>query len=182
MTAAAKMPKCAGYSALDDRSAARIACIRAMAAENVSCTMLDRQSMRIPQLTVSEGQTWSSEDTRVFTSKSLFAPARRLHSLSIHSHRTDGCCPLRGRTHCLCYGRFAPCSMTSRSTAESGFKSETLLTPVPACRARLHRGQSNPVRWYRLALASPRASHCEYDPLSSMPPCASPWLGQPARL
>jgi hypothetical protein len=38
MTAAAMMPKSAGYSALDDRRAARIACIRTMASENVPCS------------------------------------------------------------------------------------------------------------------------------------------------
>ena len=37
MTAAAKMPKSDGYGALNDRSAAKIACIRAMASENVLC-------------------------------------------------------------------------------------------------------------------------------------------------
>jgi hypothetical protein len=41
VTAAAKMPKRVGYGALEDRSAARIACIRAITAENVLCAILD---------------------------------------------------------------------------------------------------------------------------------------------
>jgi hypothetical protein len=40
MTEAAKMPKCAGYSALQDRSAARMARVRTRASGNVLCTSL----------------------------------------------------------------------------------------------------------------------------------------------
>ena len=43
VTAAAKMPKRAGYSAIDDRRTARIACARTPAYENVLFTILHWQ-------------------------------------------------------------------------------------------------------------------------------------------
>jgi hypothetical protein len=71
---------------------------------------LGTDSTRIPQLKLSEGQTWSSEDTGVFSFKVFLTPARSLHLLNVVTHRTDSCRLLRGRTHCLRCGRFAPCS------------------------------------------------------------------------
>jgi hypothetical protein len=38
---------------------------------------------RIPQLKLSEGQTWSSEDTGVFSFKVFLTPARSLHLLNV---------------------------------------------------------------------------------------------------
>jgi len=38
---------------------------------------------------MSEGQTWSSEDTRVFSYKVFFGSARRCHFVSVVSYSTD---------------------------------------------------------------------------------------------
>ena len=59
---------------------------------------------------MSEGQTWSSEDTRLLVSKSFFGAGSHLHLLTVVIQRTNSWRLLRGRTHCLRCGRFVPCS------------------------------------------------------------------------
>jgi hypothetical protein len=80
------------------------------------------RSTRIPQLKVSEGQTWSSEDTRLLVSKSFLVPARS--SICLPSLRSALTAAVSQRQNALSSLRKV-CSllMTSRSTAESGFKS-----------------------------------------------------------
>jgi hypothetical protein len=49
----------------------------------------DGSSTRIPQLKVIEGQTWSSEDTRLFIFKVSFGAGSQLHLLNGVVQRTD---------------------------------------------------------------------------------------------
>jgi hypothetical protein len=68
---------------------------------------------------MSEGQTWSSEDTRLLVSKSFLVPARS--SICLPSLRSALTAAVSQRQNALSSLRKA-CSllMTSRSTAESG--------------------------------------------------------------
>jgi hypothetical protein len=74
---------------------------------------------------MSEGQTWSSEDTRLLVSKSFLVPARS--SICLPSLRSALTAAVSQRQNALSsLGKVCSLLMTSRSTAESGLNENVL--------------------------------------------------------